>query len=109
MIDPDDLIDTLILEGALVIQGVDENGEITYNFTDKLAEMAPELYKEFNETIYTTVLSLWEMGLVSMDIMSESPLISVTEIGLDRNNWKGLDDYQTQVMINLMKAFEGEL
>jgi len=109
VIDPDDLIDTLILEGALVIQGVDENGEITYNFTDKLAEMAPELYKEFNETIYTTVLSLWEMGLVSMDIMSESPLISVTEIGLDRNNWKGLDDYQTQVMINLMKAFEGEL
>ena len=109
MVDPDDLIDTLILEGALVIQGVDENGEITYNFTEKLAEMAPELYKEFNETIYSTVLSLWEIGLVSMDIMNESPLIAVTEHGLDRNNWKGLDDYQTQVMVNLMKAFEGEV
>lgn len=109
MIDPEDLIDTLILEGALVIQGVDENGEITYNFTEKLAEMAPELYKEFNETIYSTVLSLWEIGLISMDMMSEEPLVEVTEAGLDRQNWKGLDNYQTQVMVNLMRAFEGDI
>lgn len=109
MIDPQDLLDTLILEGALVIQGVDEYGEILYGFTEKLAELAPELYKEFTELIHSSVMSLWEKGFVTMNVMDESPVIAPTEMALDRRTWEHLSDNELQTMIALMKAFEGDI
>lgn len=109
MIEPGELLDTLILEGALVIQGVDEDGEIMYGFTDKLAKIAPELYNEFMEMIHSSVMSLWEKGFIDMNVADEDPVVSPTDFGLDRNNWTNLDNNETQTMIALVKSFEGEL
>lgn len=102
-----ELIDTLILEGALVISGVDNNGEIVYQFTDKLKELAPELYDSFMAMIQQSVMDLWEKGFLNMDVTQENPLVSPTEKALDQSNWHELSDSETQTMFALMKAFGG--
>ena len=110
MIDPKDLIDALILEGALKIEGIDEKtGQMIFSVTDKMKEIAPEVYNEFQESLYQTVLSLWEKGLLSMNIMDTEPTVSPTEYALDRNTWKGLSHEELSVMNTVMMRFEGDI
>jgi len=108
MILPDDdseLIDTLILEGALVIQGVDSaSGEITYTFTEKLRDMAPELYYGFLEMIHLSVMSLWEKGFVNMDVTLDDPVVTPSKQAFDRDNWKYLTEIETQTLDALVRA-----
>jgi len=105
-----DLIDTLILEGALVISGIDsDTGEIVYTFTDKLKEMAPDLYASFLEMIQQSVMSLWEKGFVNMNVTEQNPKVSLTEMALKQEGWGSLNDTEVQTMKALMRALtEGE-
>lgn len=103
-----DFIDTLILEGALVINGVDDNGNIVYNVTDKLKEMAPELYDSFLDMLKSSVMSLWQKGFVNMDVTLENPLVSPSELALDDSSWDMLTDEEQNTLNALMKAFRGE-
>jgi len=103
--DDQDLIDTLILEGALVISGINEEGEIVYNVTEKLRDLAPELYYEFLNMMKASVMSLWEKGFLNMDVTLENPLVKPTEKALDSDAVKNLDESEQQTLEALMKAF----
>jgi hypothetical protein len=108
MIDPKDMIDALILNGALEISAMDsESGQMVYAVTDKMAEVAPEIYKEISDQTHRDVMSLWSKGLLVVDIMSNSPDISLTELALDRANWIDLSDSEYSVMNTVMRMFEG--
>ena len=110
MIDPKDIIDALILQGALQIEGVDQDsGQTVFSVTDKMEEIAPEIYNEFQESLYQTVLSLWEKGYLNMNIMDQEPEVYPTEEALDRNTWKGLSYEELSVMNTVMKRFEGDI
>lgn len=110
MIDPEELIDALILEGALLIEGIDqESGQMIFSITDKMQEIAPEIYREFEETLHKTVLSLWENGFLNMNVMDAEPKVSPTEYALDRNTWKGLTNEELHVMNTIMMRFEGDI
>lgn len=101
-----ELIDTLILEGALVIEGVDsETGQILYNFTDKLKEMAPELYYGFLEMLHQSIMSLWEQGFLEMDVTSNSPLVTPSEKSMEEKNWKVLNETDRHTLQTLMRGF----
>lgn len=110
MIDPKELIDALILQGALSIEGIDENtGQFVFSVTDKMKEIAPEIYQEFQDTLYKTVLSLWEKGFLNMNVMDVEPIVSPTEYALDRNTWKSLSHEEINIMSTVMLRFEGEI
>lgn len=102
--DDSELIDTLILEGALVIQGVSESGEITYTFTEKLRDMAPELYFGFLEMIHLSIMTLWEKGFVSMDVTLDDPVVTPNEKAFDKNSWKVLTQSEIQTLDALVRA-----
>jgi len=107
MLLPDDdseLIDTLILEGALVIQGVSESGEITYTFTEKLRDMAPDLYYGFLEMIHLSIMTLWEKGFVNMDVTLDDPVVTPNEKAFDKDNWKSLTQSEIQTLDALVRA-----
>lgn len=104
-----DLIDTLILEGALVISGVNEEGEIVYNVTDRLKDLAPELYYKFLQIMKDSVMFLWEQGFVNMDITLENPLVTPTEKALNTEAVQDLPDNDKQTLEALMRAFKGEI
>lgn len=109
--DPDDvenLIDAMILNGMLEFEGIDmESGQIIFHMTEKMREKAPALYQDIGEAIHQNILSLWEKGLLSMNIMDESPMVAPTEAALDRANWADLDESQRHIMNTIMRAFEG--
>ncbi|NDB82078.1 MAG: hypothetical protein EB127_04955 [Alphaproteobacteria bacterium] len=86
-------IDDLILSGALEPAGIDpETGELLYNFTDKLSLVSPVLAREVANMFDSHVMKLWELGMVSMDVMDENPIVKLTPKAFDTGSIKSLDE-----------------
>jgi hypothetical protein len=75
----DEIIERLILDGALEVAGVDsEDGSLLYSFTPKIKEIMPELYNDHINNVNSEILSLWERGYVDIDFLSKDPLVTLT-------------------------------
>jgi phosphomevalonate kinase len=108
MLNPKEMIDALILTGALEISAMDsETGEMVFAVTEKMEELAPEIYKEIVDQAHKDVMSLWAKGLLVMDVASESPEVCPSEEALDRANWLGLSNSEYSMMNTVMRMFEG--
>ena len=76
----DSLIDDLILAGGLEISGIDErNGEFLYTITNKMKDLMPELYEEHLAHVNEEIMKLWEKGFVNVDMMSDDPIVTITQ------------------------------
>ena len=76
----DQLIESLILNGALEVAGIDfETGEPLYNFTDKLEDVDPILHSTISTYFSTEAMALWEHGFLEMDVTEKNPLVRLTE------------------------------
>jgi hypothetical protein len=79
-----DEIDRLILSGGLEVAGIDiETGEPLYNFTEKLVDVNPELYREVSQYFSKEAMSLWSEGFLDMDVTEKNPMVSLTPKALD--------------------------
>ena len=79
-----EIIDKLILEGAMEIAGIDStSGEFLYVFTPKLKEVMPELYNEHINHVNGELMRLWEMGFLNIDFMAENPIVTLSAKALD--------------------------
>jgi len=79
----DEIIEDLILQGALEVAGLDiESGEMLYNFTPKLQSINPELHNEFSKYFSSETQALWEHGFLEMDPTEENPIVRLTEKAL---------------------------
>lgn len=78
-----EMIGMLVESGAMVLNGVDKNGEVVYNMVPEvLKEVLPELYDVFMEEINSDLISLVEQGLVNVDYDENlNPMFSVSEEG----------------------------
>jgi hypothetical protein len=85
-------IDDLISSGALEVVGVDESGEILYNFTEKLGDLYPELQSAVNSLFSMQMMQLWELNMVSMDVTEENPIVTLTDKAFDEELIKSLDE-----------------
>lgn len=82
----DDLINNLILQGALEVAGVDsENGEFLYAVTSRMKEVMPDLYEDHLRTVNRDLLNLWEKGYVNIDLFLPDPVVTISEKGLDKS------------------------
>lgn len=80
----DNMIDKLILDGALQPAGIDEKtGEMLYQFTPKLKEVMPELYNQHLNHVNSELMNLWEKGFVNMDLLSDSPIVTLAPNAFD--------------------------
>jgi hypothetical protein len=79
-----DRIEELILSGALEVSGVDiDTGEMLYNFTDKLKDVSPELFKDMSDYISTETMSLWAEGFLDIDVTEINPMVRLTPKAFD--------------------------
>lgn len=104
---PEDIdIENLILSGALEVGGVDiESGEILYNFTDKLKDVMPALYREHINFINSEVMYFWERGFLEFDDITKSePMIRVTEKCFDENSMATLPKDKQRSLIDIMRV-----
>ncbi len=91
MSDTGDKIEDLILNGALEVAGMDmDTGEMLYNFTDKLKEVNPELYKDMSDYISTETMALWADGFLDIDVTEKNPLVRLTEKAFDESEVSNL-------------------
>ncbi len=82
----DELINNLILQGALEVAGVDsENGEFLYAVTSKMKDVMPDLYEDHLRVVNRDLLNLWEKGYVNIDLLLPDPIVTISEKGLDKN------------------------
>lgn len=80
-----EIIDELILSGAMEVAGVDsKTGEFLYVFTPKLKDVMPELYDEHLNQVNSEIMRLWEMGFVNLDLMSSTPLVTLSDKAFDK-------------------------
>jgi hypothetical protein len=105
----DEEIERLILLGALEPSGLDaETGEFLYNFTDKLAEINPELYKDISSYFYTETMYLWSHGFIDMDITSSNPLVKLGHKASDLDAINLLEKNQKRVFEEIHRIILGK-
>lgn len=105
----DDIVETLILNGAIEVAGLDmETGDALYTFTDKLSQFSPALHRELNNYFYSEIMFLWENGFVDMDITSEEPSVSLTEKALDEAVLRSLDKEHLISLKGIINALRSE-
>lgn len=71
------LAEELLLMGAIEAAGVDEEGKITYKFTENAKDIAPELYSHYMDNFYSDLMTLWQKGFISMDVTEQNPKVTV--------------------------------
>ncbi len=82
--DENEMIEKLILEGAMEVAGVDaENGELLYSFTPKIQQIMPQLYHDHLNRTNAEILSLWERGYVDIDFLAKEPVVTITDKSFD--------------------------
>ena len=82
--DENEMIEKLILEGALEVAGVDsEDGSLLYSFTSKIEQVMPELYHDHLNRVNAEILSLWERGYVDIDFLAKEPVVTITNKSFD--------------------------
>ena len=83
-LDENEMIEKLILEGALEVAGVDsENGSLLYSFTPKIEQVMPELYHDHLNRVNAEILSLWERAYVNIDFLAKEPIVTLTDKSFD--------------------------
>jgi hypothetical protein len=81
---PDDLVDYLILNGAIEPAGIDgATGDITFNFTEKLKEIYPKLYENFMSEFHMDIMKLWAEGFLEIDVADVNPIVRLSEQAFD--------------------------
>lgn len=71
-------IEKLILAGGIQVAGVDETGEILYQFTPKIQQINKDLYDEHLNFVNSEVMKLWELGFVNIDLFAKEPIVTLT-------------------------------
>lgn len=94
----DELLEDLILRGAVEIAGLDENGEPLFSFTEKIFEIAPEIARGIDEAFYSDIMALWQSGFLEMNITDVNPKVSLTELSF---NNEAVDRLPKQLKLTL--------
>lgn len=79
-----EIIDYLVLNGALEPAGISESGEPLYNFTPRLKDVLPELYEEHMRHVNDELMRLWEKGFITMDLFSDNPVVKLAPKAFDK-------------------------
>jgi hypothetical protein len=69
--DFENLMEYYIEVGAVVVNGIDENGNFIYKITDLAREVAPELWAMHHEMVDEALLELFEKDLIEVEYDEE--------------------------------------
>jgi hypothetical protein len=99
-----DRIEELILNGALEFSGVDiDTGEMLYNFTDKLKDISPELFKDMSDYISTETMYLWSEGFLDIDVTEINPMVRLTPKAFDDSEISKLSKEKQLTLREIMR------
>ena len=89
MTDEENIMEKLILSGALEFAGIDsKTGEVLYSFTNKIKEVMPDLYHQHINHVNKEILKLWEHGFVNVNFLEDNPQVTLTPKAFDQEALK---------------------
>ena len=104
----DDIIDNLILSGALEISGIDDKtNEFLFNMTPKMQEVMPELYQEHLNDVNKYIMVLWEKGFVDIDFNEDNPIVRLNPISNDTDEVSMLDREEQWALAEIERLIIG--
>lgn len=87
----EDKLDYYLSIGVVELVGVDEDGEIIYEITEKAELEAPELWEAHKDYVDQALLDLYERGLISVEYNEDlEAMISMTPEGYEAVKELGL-------------------
>lgn len=90
-------LDYYLSIGVVELVGVDENGEIVYEITDKAETEAPELWAAHIDYVDKALLDLYDKGLISVEYNEDlEALINMTPEGYEAAKELGLLDFEDE-------------
>lgn len=76
----DNIIEELILKGAVEIVGIEPiTGQPLYSFNPSIKEIMPKLYEQHITETNREIMGLWEKGFLNIDFMEDNPRVTLTE------------------------------
>ena len=79
--------------GAIEVMGIEDDGEFIFKITDSAKELAPELWKAHEDHVNSTLLELYEKGLINVSYdESLEAIIEITPEGMNVIKASGLID-----------------
>ena len=102
------MFDELILQGAIEVSTIDEKtGEFLYNFTPKMKEVSPMLYKEHMNNVSQEIMYFWERGfLVMNDVTSSNPIIRLSAKAFDEKEISALPEDKKAVLADIKRILK---
>ncbi len=97
------LLLTLIDQGAVEFKGFDEEGEALYSFTNKLKDVHPELYELHNNMLNKEMMYLWENGFVEMDLFSDNPVVTLSPKAFNPIKVDQLDEDMKKFLLEIKR------
>ena len=89
MTDEENIMEKLILSGALEFAGIDsKTGEVLYSFTNKIKDVMPDLYHQHINHVNKEILKLWEHGFVNVNFLEDNPQVTLTPKAFDQEALK---------------------
>lgn len=101
-------MDNLILSGALQVAGIDENGQFSYQFTEKLEEVDPNLKNRIEQSFYEAVMYLWNEGFLFVGSSGDDgeAIVTATEKCLDDSMVANLSEYYQRILALIVEALQ---
>ncbi len=101
------MFESLILKGFVEVAGIDaQSGEFLYSFTDLGREELPNLQRIMDEEFNKDIMSLWELGILEMNISDSNPSVKLTELAFDNEVIAGLSQelrVSLQIIMNALR------
>ena len=87
----DETIEALILSGAIEVVGLDPSTkQPLYAFNASIKKIMPELYEEHVKEINHDIMLLWEHRFIDIDLLSEDPIVTLTDKAFNDEAIEGL-------------------
>lgn len=87
----EDKLEYYLSIGVVELVGMDEDGEIIYEITEKAETEAPELWAAHKDYVDNALIDLYEKGLISIEYNEDlEAMINMTPEGYDAAKKMGL-------------------
>lgn len=90
-----DRLDYYLSIGVVNLVGVDKDGEIVYEITEKAETDAPELWAAHRDYVDKALIDLYEIGLISIEYTEDlEAMINLSPEGYEAAKELGLLDFE---------------
>lgn len=109
MTDSNDVLEKLILAGAVEVAGLDPNGEFLYAFTPDLPKIFPEFYEHVSRHYSAAITDLWSNGYIDITLDENGEeIVMLNDKSTNPEELSKLDIPGRTLMDAILKSFQIE-